>query len=265
MYPTPSRYIKPEQWAVTFMRTLSSWWHMLHLVGIALAMGVSPSTYHRANRSATYRYIYSGTWQILPWFTVLSTLLSLVLIRIVLVTALSYGLSRYALEMMVRVLVLELIPLSAALFVALRAGLAFNGAQLPATAAGQTATAPDIAQLQLDLVPRVIASAFSVMSLATVSGMIVLLLAYINVYGVTPWGLLDYTRTVGRVFDPAVTLGFALKTLLFGLAVAVIPTAAILESARRNTTLSSTLQPGATRLLFVLVLIEVGALAVKYI
>ena len=36
------------------------------------------------------------------------------------VTALSYGLSRYALEMVVRVLVLELIPLSAALFAALR-------------------------------------------------------------------------------------------------------------------------------------------------
>lgn len=246
---------------MTVLRTLDSWWRMLHLVGIALAMGVSPSTYHRANRNATYRYIYTGTWQVLPWFTLLSTLLSLVLIRIVLVTALSYGLSRYALEMMVRVLVLELIPLSAALFVALRAGLAFSGAQLQA----EDTAAPDIVQWQQDLVPRVIASAFSVMSLATVSGMIVLLLAYINVYGVTPWGLLDYTRTVGRVFDPAVTLGFALKTLLFGLAVAIIPTAAILESARRNTTLSSTLQPGATRLLFVLVLIEVGALAVKYI
>jgi phospholipid/cholesterol/gamma-HCH transport system permease protein len=246
------------------MRSLSSWWHMLHLVGIALVMGFSRSTYRQANRNATYRYIYTGTWQILPWFTLLAALLSLVLIRIVIVTALSYGLSRYALEMMVRVLVLELIPLSAALFVALRAGLAFNSAQLPAATA-QTAAVPDIMQLQQDLVPRVIASAFSVMSLATVSGLIVLLLAYINVYGITPWGLLDYTRTVGRVFEPAVTLGFALKTLLFGLAVAVVPTAAILESARRNVTLSSTLQPGATRLLFVLVLIEVGALAVKYI
>jgi hypothetical protein len=44
--------------------------------------------------------------------------------------------------------------------------------------------------------------------------------------------LVDYTRTVGRVFDPTVTIGFALKTVLFGLAVAVIPTAAILEIQR---------------------------------
>ncbi|NKI69485.1 ABC transporter permease [Collimonas pratensis] len=267
MHPTSSRYLKPEQWAVTAMRAINSWWSMLHLAGIALVMGFSPSTYHRANRHTTYRYIYTSTWQILPWFTLLSTLLSLVLIRIVIITALSYGLSRYALEMVVRVLVLELIPLSAALFVALRAGLAFNTAGSPLTAAmaAQDSAKFDIAQLQLDLVPRVIASAFSVATLATVSGLIVLLLAYVNVYGLTPWGLLDYTRTVGRVFDPVVTAGFALKTLLFGMAVAVIPVAAILEGARRNINLSSTLQPGATRLLFVLVLIEVGALAVKYI
>ena len=45
----------------------------------------------------------------LPWFTLLAALVSLVLIRIVVVTAVSYGLSRYALEMVVRVLVLELI------------------------------------------------------------------------------------------------------------------------------------------------------------
>lgn len=59
----------------------------------------------------------------------MSTLLSLVLIRVVVVTALSYGLSQYALQMVVRVLVLELIPLSAAMFVALRAGLTFNASQ----------------------------------------------------------------------------------------------------------------------------------------
>ena len=57
------------------------------------------------------------------WFTLVCTLVSLVLIRIVLVTAISYGLSTFALEMVVRVLVLELIPLTAAVFVALRCSL----------------------------------------------------------------------------------------------------------------------------------------------
>jgi phospholipid/cholesterol/gamma-HCH transport system permease protein len=121
------------------------------------------------------------------------------------------------------------------------------------------------ADLRRDLVPQVIASAFAVLSLAMVSSVIVLVLAYVSVYGMSPWGLVDYTRTVGRVFDPAVTIGFALKTILFGLAVAVIPMAAILETARRVINMSSTVQPGAIRLLSVLVLIEAGSLAVKYI
>ena len=62
-------------------------------------------------------------------FTVLAALISLVLTRIVVVTAISYGLSRYALEMVIRVLVLELIPLTAALFVAMRCTIP-NGTQL---------------------------------------------------------------------------------------------------------------------------------------
>ena len=266
MRPNSFLYSSPGEWRGAFLRTVASWWYMVHLGAIALVMALSPSTYNRANRGATSRYIYTSTWQVLPWFTLLSTLVSLVLIRIVVVTALSYGLSRYALEMMVRVLVLELIPLSAALFVALRSGLAFNaGAAPPSTDASQPVPAPDLGLMRRDLVPQVIASAFAVLSMAMISSMLVLVLAYINVYGMSPWGLVDYTRTVGRVFDPAVTIGFALKTMLFGLAVAVIPMAAIIEASRSASNLSSTVQPGAIRLLSVLVLIEAGSLAVKYI
>ncbi|MFC3107055.1 MlaE family ABC transporter permease [Undibacterium arcticum] len=267
MRPTSYLYLKPSDWSGAFMRTVASWWYMVHFGAIALVMAFSPSTYNRANRGATSRYIYTSTWQVLPWFTLLSALVSLVLIRIVVVTALSYGLSQYALEMVVRVLVLELIPLSAALFVALRSGLAFNaGAAPPLTpVASQSLRSVDADQLRRDLVPQVIASAFAVLSLAMVSSVLVLVLAYVSVYGMSPWGLVDYTRTVGRVFDPAVTIGFALKTILFGLAVAVIPMAAILETARRVINMSSTVQPGAIRLLSVLVLIEAGSLAVKYI
>jgi phospholipid/cholesterol/gamma-HCH transport system permease protein len=97
------------------------------------------------------------------------------------------------------------------------------------------------------------------------SSTIVLVLAYLNVYGLSPWGLADYTRTVGRVFDPVVSIGFALKTVLFGFAVAVIPTAAILEQQRFPRRTASSVQPGALRLLFVLLLIEAGSLAIKYI
>jgi phospholipid/cholesterol/gamma-HCH transport system permease protein len=261
-------YRKPRDWGAGLGRYLASWWAMLYLGAVALVMAMSPSTWHRANRLATSRYIYASTWQVLPWFTLLTALVSLVIIRIVLVTARSYGLSGYALEMMVRVLVLELLPLSAAMFAALRAGMAFDANAMGLAAAGvapSVATEESLRRLRRDLVPQLFANAFSVLSLAMVSSTIVLVLAYLNVYGLSPWGLPDYTRTVGRVFDPVVTIGFVLKTLLFGLAVAVIPTAAILELQRYPRRLASSVQPGALRLLFVLLLIEGASLALKYI
>jgi phospholipid/cholesterol/gamma-HCH transport system permease protein len=255
-------YLKPSQWGRFIAHWLASWWRMLLLGAVALVLAFSPSTYTREHRIATSRQIYLGAWQVLPWFTALSALVCLVLIRIVLVTALSYGLSHFALEMVVRVLVLELIPLSAALFVALRAGLAFNAASLEPLAADQE---PDAAwRLRRDLVAEVSGNAFAVLSLAVVSSVLALVLAYLNVYGLSPWGLADYTRTVGRVFEPLVSIGFALKTLLFGLAVAVIPAAALLEIQRFGSDSRSTMQPGALRLLFVLLLIEAASLAVKY-
>lgn len=265
--PRSFLYSKPAQWGPLLLRFVASWWYMIHLGAIALVMAFSPSTYNRENRIVTSRYIYTSTWQVLPWFTLLSALVSLVIIRIVVVTARSYGLSAYALEMVVRVLVLELIPLTAAMFVALRAGLAFNAGDALAVAAAASPARTRQAQnrLRADLVPQVISNAFAVLSLAMVSSVIVLVLAYISVYGGSPWGLPDYTRTVGRIFNPAVTAGFVLKTIFFGLAVAVIPTAAILETHRYGVRPSSTVQPGAVRLLFVLLMIEAASLAVKYI
>lgn len=260
-------YLKPSAWGRRLRCTVASWWYMVHLGAVALIVAFSPSTYRGDERGSVSRYIHTSIWQVLPWFTALSLLVSLVLIRIVIVTAVSYGLSQYALEMMVRVLVLELIPLSAALFVALRAGLSFHVQRSALMAQPGLARSRkiDLEHARHDLVPQVIANVFSVMSLAIVSSIIVLVLAYINVYGFTPWGLPSYTRTVGHVFDPIVTTGFALKTIFFGLAVAVIPVAAQLEARQYNSAEPSPMPPGTMRLLWVLLLIELASLAVKYI
>src|SRR5678816_1892067 len=102
---------------------IAGWWRIIHFGALIFVLALSPSSYARSGRSALARHIYLGTAPILLWFIVLSALLSLVIIRIVVVTALSYGLSQYALEMVVRVLVLELIPLTAAVFAALRCAL----------------------------------------------------------------------------------------------------------------------------------------------
>lgn len=256
----------PTPWGHALVRAVASWWHLVHFFALVLVVALSPSTYSQTNRATTAQYIYLSTWQVLPWFTALAALLSLVLIRIVVVTAMSYGLSQYALQMVVRVLVLELIPLSAALFVALRAGLAFNAGAvdnaLPPAAFSTPHPSPEI--LRNKLVPLLLADAFSVLALATISSVIALVVAYLAVHGLSLWGLPGYTRTVGQVFDLSVTLGFGLKTIFFSLAVAVVPMAASLE-AQGASVPSSTVQPGAVRLFLVLLLIETASLVVKYI
>lgn len=241
-----------------WIRSAASWWGVIHFGAIALVVALSPSTYDRANRAVIARHIYTSTWQVLLWFTVLCSLVSLVLIRIVVVTALSYGLSQYALEMVVRVLVLELIPLSAALFVVLRSGMASR-----AELAARQEEGPGA--MRSDLVPRMMATAFSVLTLAGVSSAVALVLAYTAVYGLSPWGLGEYTRVVGHVFSPSVTLAFAVKTLLFSLAVAVIPIATALQATREPAGEPMPVPQGTVRLFLVLVLIEGASLAIKYI
>ena len=143
MSRTTFLHLDTGAWGRSILQVMRSWWFMVHFGAVVLVMALSPSTYSKTHRATTAQYIYASTWQVLPWFTAMAALLSLVLIRVVVVTALSYGLSQYALQMVVRVLVLELIPLSAAMFVALRAGLAFNAGATDIFSAGFLATVPE--------------------------------------------------------------------------------------------------------------------------
>jgi phospholipid/cholesterol/gamma-HCH transport system permease protein len=61
--------------------------------------------------------------------------------------------------------------------------------------------------------------------LAAVSCVLTLILAYLSLYGFTPWALAGYTRVVGQVFNPAVTLILVLKIVFFSFAVGLIPMA----------------------------------------
>ncbi len=265
MSSDPTLTPQTRSWNSALLRALASWWFMLKFGAVVLLIALSPSTYSRTRRATTARHIYTSTWQVLPWFTALSALLSLVLIRIVVVTALSYGLSQYALQMVVRVLVLELIPLSAALFVALRVGLTYKPNALPPAPCGGARKVADLSleRLRTELAPRVFADALSVLTLAMISSVVALVLSYLTVYGLSPWGLPGFTRTVGQVFDLTVSLSFVLKAVLFSLAVAVVPMAASLEATQQGA--SNTVQPGAVRLFVVLLLLEAASLVVKYI
>ncbi|MGV7209816.1 MlaE family ABC transporter permease [Oxalobacteraceae bacterium A2-2] len=201
---------------------LQSWWRLLLFAVLMLTMAVSPSSYARTHRPALSRQLVLYTLPNLAWFSVLCALVGLVLIRIVVVTSQSYGLSRYALEMVVRVLALELVPLCAAAFVALRATLpgALDYAQRR-----NSREAASAAELHAEYFPRVVAGVFAVWMLAVVSCVLTLVLAYWSLYGFTPWALPGYTRVVGQIFNPAVSLILVLKAVFFSLATGLIPVA----------------------------------------
>ena len=245
---------------------LASWWRVIHLGALMLVLALSPSSHRSNRRLAVLRQLYLATGPILAWFGVLSALISLIVIRIVVVTALSYGLSQYALEMVVRVLVLELIPLTAALFAALRVTLP-NGAEVAAMRSRGELTAlarQGIDPLAQEVLPRVLAGMFAVTLLATVSCLLTLVLAYLAVHGFTLGGFERYTRIVGRVFSPAVALTLALKVFSLSLAVSLLPMASALYPPPRIRSKASSELQGLVRMFMLILLIEATSLVVNY-
>ncbi|GAB1390827.1 MAG: hypothetical protein AMXMBFR78_31450 [Rubrivivax sp.] len=253
-------------------------WRTLRLGALALALALSPSTYRSPWRQPLAAQLVRAVLPLLPWFALLAAIASLVVIRIVLVTAQSYGLSQYALGMLVRVLVLELIPLSAALAVALRVTMPMAAELAAARAAASRArragdaraasptawTATPLQALRLQFAPRVLAGAFAVLLLALVSSLLALLLAYLLAHGFTPYAFARFTRLVGQIFDPVVSLVFVLKTGALALAVSVVPLAAAVQG-RAGAAADAVVERGAVRLFVLVLAIEILALMGNYL
>jgi phospholipid/cholesterol/gamma-HCH transport system permease protein len=255
-----------EELPQTTLRWLAGWWRIVHFGAQLLVLTLSPSSYRRESRAAMARHLYLDTAPILPWFTVLSALISLVIIRIVLVTSISYGLSQYALDLVVRVLVLELIPLAAAVFAALRCTIP-NAAELVALRArgGFDVLRKSGAEpLVQEVLPRVAAGVFATLMLVAMSCVVTLLLAYVSVYGFIAGGFDNYTHTVGRVFNLSVALIFALKAFFLSIAIAVLPISSVLYDGPRVRTRSSAEIQSLSRVFSMILLIEVAALVGNY-
>lgn len=255
-----------KQWGALAAAWLADWQRVFMFGAMALVMMASPSTYDAANRATIARHIYLTTWRILPWFTVLAGLASLVLIRVVLVTALNYGLAKFALDLVVRVLVLEVIPLFAALYVALRnaASTRTDSRSIFIPQDLDKLGGADTDRVRDELVPRVIAYGFSVLTMVVVSGLLTLLLAYLSVYGFSRWGFAEFERTVGQAFGTVAALTFLLKVVFYSLAVAVIPIAAGLNTFNQGFN-TNRLQLGSARVVISLFVIEGLSLAVRFL
>jgi len=266
MPPLPAPVPVRSSWGRTLLAWWRGWLQVIHVAAQVLVLAGSPSSYRRSQRGVILRAIYLATMPLLPGFTIISAVVAQVIIRIVIATALSYGLSRYALDVLVRTLVLELIPLSAAMFAAIRyalpAGELVRNMRLRGEFETQLAAGRDPTR---DIVlPYAIAGMFSVITLAAVSSAVTLMLAYLSVHGLSTWGLPGFTRTVGQVFNPVIVLIFGLKTLFLSLAVAIIPMVPTPREGLAGDGRASANLTRLGRLLAVVLLIEMLSLVGNY-
>jgi phospholipid/cholesterol/gamma-HCH transport system permease protein len=249
------------------MSWIRAWGRALLFAFTAAAAALSFSTYTARTRSLAMKQVYFAAWQVLPGFTLFAAVLSWVVIQITVSLAREYNLAQFALELAFRVVVLELVPLLTALYVALRSGAAIvtEVAVMASNGELDELRSADIDPYEREFVPRIAAAAMSVFTLTVVSCFVVMLIAYLVMYGASPWGFNEYSRTVALVFGPGDLGGFLLKCVAFGVVVAVIPISAGLDATRDPRSVPVAVMGGMVRLFVALALIELVYLAVKYV
>ncbi len=254
--------------AGAFLFRRRSWQRIVRFAGIAIVTALSPASYGEQGRELAVRQIYYTAWQILPGYALVCALLGLLLIEVVEVLARKYGVERFSLELVLSVLVLELVPLMTALFVALRSGAAIGAEIALMSVRGELEdkAGAGASPLHAELVPRIAGAALGVTALTTFGCAITIWLAYSAFYGFSSAGVPEFSRIVVDVFDGPELGLFILKCLLFGLAVAIIPAAAALEAERDVLeSLPAVVLAGLLKLFLVIALIEVATLVVKYV
>jgi phospholipid/cholesterol/gamma-HCH transport system permease protein len=252
-----------------FSGWLNPWLNALRFAITAFVGVFSPSTYNKAMRQVVQKQIYFTAWQILFGFTFFAALFSFLIIEIVVTTARKYGLYEYSLELIVRILVLEIQPLMTALFVALRTGAAINTevALMKIQNELYALQRMGIDPVRLELLPRVIGGTISVMVLTAVNTAVALWLTHLLIVDFHPWNLTsgDFTRIIGKVLDWQALMILWLKALAFGFAVTVIPISEGLSAEQKLYKAPVAVLRGMVRLFFTLMLIEAVALAVVYV
>jgi phospholipid/cholesterol/gamma-HCH transport system permease protein len=240
-------------------RALVREWRMLRFGALTLVAALSPSVWDKSARQAAAQALCRAAWRVLPGYLLLVALVTAVLTRVIAVSAASYGLSRLALEAVVRVFVIELLPLAGAAFVATRFGLEAVTRLMPGRDFLGATAPPSVARV----VAIVAGNALAVVVLCVISGMLALVVAYVVSYGLSPWGLADYARLIGQVFDPVTAATLGLKVGLFALAVGIAPATVVLDAPNRDTVVSGVRV--MARMTLMLLLVEMATLALKQI
>ena len=225
------------------------------------------ATWNRATFDVVVKQVYFTAVQILTVFLGYALVISWLIITIILTTARDFGLSEFASEMTIRVLVLELLPFLTALFIALRSGSAINTevALMQVNNELDALAHCKVPPMQFEFLPRLVGGVISVVILAGLAGLLALLLAYLTIYGLNMAGFEPFTQTIAKIFNFRIVGGLIAKCALFGLAVTLIPVTAGLETPKKLFMVPVSVLRGMMRVFFAIVAIEVVSLALKYI
>lgn len=256
-----------ESLGAKLVRGLTVGYGLLAFLTEALLALLDRNTWNRATFDVVVKQIYFTAVQILPVFLTYVLVISWLIITIILTTARDFGLSAFASEMTIRVLVLELLPFLTALYIALRSGSAINteialmrvNNELDALAHCKVPPMP------FEFLPRLISGVISVVALASLACLLAVLLGYLAIYGLNASGFEYYTRTISKILDFKIVAGLFFKCALFGLAVTVIPITAGLETPKKLFMVPVSVLRGMMKVFFAIMVIEVVSLALKYI
>jgi len=240
---------------------------MLAFLVEALLLLLDRATWNRATFDVVVKQVYFTAVQILPVFLGYALVISWLIITIILSTARDFGLTAFASEMTIRVLVLELLPFLTALFIALRSGSAINTevALMQVNNELDALAHCKVPPIQFEFLPRLISGVISVIALAGLAGLLALLLSYLSIYGLSMAGFEAFTQIIAKVFNFTILSGLIAKCALFGLAVTLIPITAGLETPKKMFMVPVSVLRGMMRVFFAIVAIEVVSLALKYI
>ena len=116
-----------------------------------------------------------------------------------------------------------------------------------------------------EFVPRILACAFSVAALTAVANALSFVLTYLVMFGPNVSGLDEFTLAVGHVFSLPMSVGLALKCLLFGVLVAVVPIATAIAAPAGDAHVPSAVARCLVRLFIAIGALQALSLAAKYV
>ncbi len=241
------------------------WWNNLYLGSAALVLLCYPSS-HRLH---TWLVVCTQVYVRLRWtllgYILIAAAVGAVTTQIVRNALFGFGLVQLTPDLLLRVLLVELVPFTAALMVAIKLSipLGVELAGLRRKRHLQRLDEAGVDVMRAEFLPRLLMGVYAAVVLAAFGSAVALLTIYLGLYGSSGAGVGAFSHVFGRTMTPLFTSVFAAKVLAFGYIAALIPLTVAFIDARYGLRRDSELGTLA-RVLTLLMLVEVLSLIANY-